>query len=410
MAPVGGQAPAQLSVGDALDSYARGDFQRVIDGRPFAGMDVVAVTEALERWIGPIDRRRATPAELAAHALREKTAARMAVDLTASRELTLSEFAIPQDDGQTPIPGVIRFVAPIAEVPGSHYERFNAPIVAWACARLPKSGSVEPWEPYWWLATIALLQDAGEWNVLRGNSRIQYTGSVPPAWRQVVRTEAEAGHLVEATRRLGSLPQLRLADAVTLAATLTDATRRPTVGGASVSPWVWGRYDVLRELEQASSSMNRGRFEDVERALVALLPESSLEAEVALRIGQLRMLRRDWNEALRWIDRATRTTQDPVVLATSDYFRGWILERTSRPAEALAAYRAAHRRFDRSPNLNTLLARQLMLAGERTEAARVLESSMQEKFDHGWSDLWLLLVEGDARHAHRYARLMREAR
>src|SRR5215207_8847699 len=61
LAPLGGQAQPQLSVGDALDSYARGDFQRVIDGRPFAGMNVMSVIQSLEGWVGPINRRIATP-------------------------------------------------------------------------------------------------------------------------------------------------------------------------------------------------------------------------------------------------------------------------------------------------------------------------------------------------------------
>jgi len=156
--------------------------------------------------------------------------------------------------------------------------------------------------------------------------------------------------------------------------------------------------------------MNSGPFNEVEREFEALLAEPGMEGEVVLRIGQLRMLRRDWDTALRWLDRASAATSDRIHLAAADYLRGWIFHHANRPADALAADKAAHARYDTSPNLNTLLAAELMTAGQRLEAARVLERAMRDQHNHAWKDLWLLMVEGDARRAGHYTRQMREAR
>jgi len=70
----------------------------------------------------------------------------------------------------------------------------------------------------------------------------------------------------------------------------------------------------------------------------------------------------------------------------------------------------ANARYAMSPNLNTLFAAQLMQAGERSEAARVVEATIGVPFDYQWQDLWILLVEGDARRARLYAQRMRESR
>lgn len=388
------QAPARVNVAAALDLYARGEHQTAVEARPFDRMHVVTVIDALEAWAGDAPDRR-------------RMAARFAIDVTAHRGFVWMTYGVPFGDGMSP-PAVFTIQgAPRDWSPPFDDQRFNAPIVAWACAQVPHTGPVEPWEPWWWLTSIAVLQEAGEWGVLQG-SRNVHSGGTPPAWRRAVHEELDPGHLEEAHRRIGAHPRVRLAQAVTRAAALTDATRRGALGFSG--PNVSGRSDVLRLLEEASRTVNGGRFAEVERDLEALLAEPAFEAEIALRIAQLRLLRREWAVANRWLDRAMAATGDRTLRATADYFRGWIFERTGRPSEALAAYRSAYAGYDLSPNLNTLLAAQLMIAGERAEAARVLERVIQVPHDHTWLDLWLLLVEGDAKKAGEYARRMREAR
>lgn len=415
MESAAGGGAQRLSVAEALDLYARGEHARAVDAKPFDGLEVVTAIAALEAWTGPADVKSATLEARAERIRRQKVAARFAIDVTAARELTWMTFGTPMSDGRmmgntfsiTSDPDAPKGTAS----PPFHHQNFNAPIVAWACDQLPKSGLVEPWEPSWWMATIALLQEAGEWGALQSIRNVRYTDfEAPPRWRAAVRTEVANGHLKEARARIGAPPQLRLAEVVTRAASLTDATTRYNMGFGAPRPYVDGRHDVIRHLEDAARTINGGRFNEVERGFEALLAEPGMEGEVALRIGQLRMLRRDWAAALRWLDRASAATSDRIHLAAADYFRGWIFHRTDRPADALAAYQAAHARYDTSPNLNTLLAAQLMAAGQRLEAARVLERTMRDRHNHAWKDLWLLMVEGDAGRAGHYARQMREAR
>lgn len=400
-----GNGAQRLSVAEALDLYARGEHARAVDAKPFDGLEVVTAIAALEAWIGPADSARAD---------RQQVAARFAIDVTAARGLTWITFGTPAFDGRmlgnafliTPDPDAPQGT----ESPPFDHMNFNAPIVAWACDQLPKTGAVEPWESWWWLSSIALLQGAGEWNMLQGNRGVRYSDrEPPPRWRVAVREEVAHGHLREARERIGAHPRLRLAEVVTRAASLTDAQQRFNIGHGGGRPSVDGRYDVIRHLEDAARIINSGRFNDVERDFEALLTEPGMEGEVAMRLGQLRLLRRDWTVALRWLDRAAAGTTDRIHLAAIDYFRGWIFHRISRPADALAAYEAAHTRYDTSPNLNTLLAAELMATGRRTEAARVLERAMRDRHNHAWKDLWMLVVDGDAVLAGRYARQMREA-
>ncbi len=411
-----GAGAQRLSVAEALDLYARGERARAVDARPFDGFEVATAIAALEAWIGPADVKTTTPEQRAERVRRQQVAARFAIDVTAARGLTWMTFGTPMFDGRTLGNAfLINGNSEGPERPASpafDHLNFNAPIVAWACDQLPHSGPVEPWEPWWWLTSIALLQGAGEWNALQGSRGVSYgpSASAPPRWRLAVREEVAHGHLKEARARIGAHPRLRLAEVVTRAASLTDAASRFNIGSGGGRPRAEGRHDVIRHLEDAARTMNSGSFNDVERDFEALLAEPGMEGEVALRIGQLRMLRRDWATALRWLDRASAATSDRIHLAAADYFRGWIFHRTDRPADALAAYKAAHARYDTSPNLNTLLAAELMAAGQRLEAARVLERAMRDQHNHAWKDLWMLVVDGDAQRAGYYARQMREAK
>lgn len=294
-------SPTTDGVAAALELYARGAHAQAVDATPLDGMNVVSVIAALEAWIGPFDPKTATPEQHLEHTRRGQVAARFVIDAAAFRQLTWKTVGLPMFDGQ-PTPSVLR-IQPGPDVPWEpspppfDYESFNAPVVAWACARVPKTGPLEAWETGWWMASIALLQEAGEWGVLQGNQRVGYSGSEPPPWRLAVREEVGKGHLVEARQRLGALPRLRLAEAVTRSAALTDATARFVTG--AVGPRLPGRYDVLRLLEDFASTSNSGRFTDQEREFEALLSEPGFEAEVSLRLAQLRLMRRDWPSAAR---------------------------------------------------------------------------------------------------------------
>src|SRR5690606_33284025 len=103
----------------------------------------------------------------------------------------------------------VHFQTDLSAIPVFDDGRFNAPIIAWACALMPTSGPVEPWEPWWWMTSIGLLQDAGEWLVLSGRiGELRQDLPAFPAWQRAVFEQVRAGHLAEAEARLGKLPQL----------------------------------------------------------------------------------------------------------------------------------------------------------------------------------------------------------
>lgn len=403
--------PRGGAVGVALEAYAARDFDAALGSRPFDGHTVESAIRALEAWVGPMPVGAATPDAFADWQRRGRVAARFALDVMAQREVTREFFATPLGDPSREGPGYVGFQIEMPSVPPSDHDRFTAPLVAWACAHMPTTGPLEDWEHWWWMTSIGLLQGAGEWRMLGGMSgeRQQHNEDLP-AWHRAVFAQVAIGHLAEAEARLGFTPRLRLARAVVASAPLTDRAHRFTIGGgasAGVEPF---RPDVLRSLEETSRTVNSGRFAEVERQLEPLLAEPSIESEVALRLAQLRVIRRDWAATTRWLDRAERVTNSDIERATIDYLRGWMFERTGKEDEALERYRAAYDRFRQSPNLNTLLAAQLMRVGRRTEAAHVLETFMLQPFDHGRRDLWRILVDGDAQHTQTFARRMREAR
>lgn len=400
----------QGEITKALDRYAVRDFDASLTTRPFDGHTVVSAIADLEGWLGPRPDSNAGEPAIVEWARRASVAAQFAVDVLAQRGSTRELFFMPLGDPTTQTRNSVEFRAELPSVPVFDDGRFNAPIIAWACAHVPKTGPVEAWEPWWWIASIGLLQDAGEWRMLGGSPYVsEQQATSLPAWHRAVFDQVRVGHLAEAEARLGPRPQLRLAAAVVRSASLTDQTFRFALSGSPLLPERFGRPDVLGFLEEVGRDVSASRFSDVERDLQVLLVEPEMEAEVALRIAQLRLMRRDWNTAIGWLDRAERLATDVVHRATIDYFRGWVYERTSREDDALASYQAAYARITTSPNLNTLLAAQLMRVGARSEAATVLERFMLERFDHGRQDLWRVLVGGEARHVREHSRRMREA-
>ncbi|GMV21616.1 MAG: hypothetical protein AB7L71_16465 [Vicinamibacterales bacterium] len=380
----------------ALDDYAAGRFDAALDAHPFDRRNIDEVIGALDAWVG-LD------------VARGQVAARFALDVTAQRELTRYFTGVAVDDPAAAAKS--GFTVPVPPVPSFDQQRFAAPIVAWARTHVPMTGPVQEWEPWWWKTSIALLQDAGEWAVLGGNPRERRNEDKGhPGWERAVFRLAREGFLADARTRLGADPRLAMAEVVTMSAALTDQAWRRTVGGGTPQQRVPARPDVLLHLQDGARQVNSGRFREVEDALEVLLDDPTLEGEAALRLAQLRLMQRDWKATTTWLDWSERTTKDGTLLAAVEYFRGWMAEQHDRHDLALANYRAAYQRYPMAPNLNTLLAAQLMRAGERTEAARVLETFMLLEFDHSRDDLWDLLVAGDARFMRVYALQMREAR
>jgi hypothetical protein len=244
-------------------------------------------------------------------------------------------------------------------------------VAAWAVRQLPSAGAITAAERALWLAAVGIAQDGVAW------------------------TELHSTILPLARARLGDDPRLRLATA--LARTSMDLG---TLRWRSAP--LRRRADVLRE-EQLRADVV-GRIPRAIKALEQLLADESLAGEVELRIGYLELRRRRWPDALARFAAARQKTIEPILLATADYFAGWVHEQRDEPEAAVAAYRRALKRFPTMRNLATQLSALLFLQNEREEAYAILDRALKarpipldlltsfERADARFVDEWLTAV------------------
>jgi tetratricopeptide (TPR) repeat protein len=126
-----------------------------------------------------------------------------------------------------------------------------------------------------------------------------------------------------------------------------------------------------------------------------------------LRIAYGEVQRRRWREAMAEIDRVRPRLVEPFLIAVAEYLRGWASEQLGQSAEAIAAYRQTLAIAPRMRNGITLLAAQLYVANERTEAYQLLESMSADPSPP--RDLIVQFERGDARLVPDYFARLREA-
>jgi tetratricopeptide (TPR) repeat protein len=248
---------------------------------------------------------------------------------------------------------------------------------------------------------VALLEDGSEWLTLLGTD---HTGRTLPGG-EVTRREIADGHLKHARLRLPGDPRWELADVRARMQDVLGLQVAAATGPPARGLFFDGRFDVLRHAEQAVRGVNTGKLNDLERDLRRLVDVEAVSADAGVQLGYLRLLRREWKDALAHFDRAAARTRDKFLTTAIDYFRGWIFERTDRPADAIAAYQRAYANAPDDQNLSSLLAAQLFLVNRRQEAAEILDAIWRTVP----SDLVLQFEGGDARFAGEYVRQMREA-
>ena len=107
------------------------------------------------------------------------------------------------------------------------------------------------------------------------------------------------------------------------------------------------------------------------------------------------------------VERARPELSERFLAAVADYFSGWALEQMGRRDDAIAAYRRALSASPHSRNVSTLLAAQLFLANERTEAYAVLDAAF--KVEPEPIDLVVQFERGDGRFVSEYVARLREA-
>jgi hypothetical protein len=261
------------------------------------------------------------------------------------------------------------------------------PIVAWGCDVISNAQDRHPADPIWFLASVGALQDVRAHAAL-----LEYRGmpGPQPTWDPVVRRELAGGHLDHAGAHAASEPRWRLAEL------LAQAERELGI------PPIHQRPGVLRNAVWRPEALPR-----IQKRLASLAEDPQLSGEARLRIAYGEVQRRRWREAMAEIDRVRPRLVEPFLIAVAEYLRGWASEQLGQSAEAIAAYRQTLAIAPRMRNGITLLAAQLYVANERTEAYQLLESMSADPSPP--RDLIVQFERGDARLVPDYFARLREA-
>jgi tetratricopeptide (TPR) repeat protein len=343
-----------LTVRAAVEAYQAGEWRRALEALDSWEGTAARLTKELGAWIraasGTSERQR------------DVVAAAFALDAvwTATRHGASTRWQLPL--GSTPGGGTSAL--------RSHSSQGF--LATWAVRQLPAAGPVTATERALWLAAIGIAEDASDW-------RGMLTDILPLA-----------------RKRLPDDSRVRLAAVVAQTSSDVRSLRFRTGYGRP-------NFSVLRE-EGLLSRMTKPIPAAITR-LETLLNDASLAGEVELRIGYLELRRRNWPAALGRFDAARARTADPVLLATADYFAGWVHEQLDQQDEAIAAYRRAIAITPTMRNLATRLSALLFLHDERTEAYAVLDRALNAR--PVTLDLLVSLERGDGRFVDEWLSTVR---
>jgi hypothetical protein len=129
-------------------------------------------------------------------------------------------------------------------------------------------------------------------------------------------------------------------------------------------------------------------YEDAMRA-----PET--RAEAATRLAFLRCASGRADLAIDLATQGATLTTEPDIRSLAHLIHGWALTRLSRPAEALAEFRAAHESLPASQSAALWFARSLFLAGQRAEAESLVDETTRTGLEE--LDPFKLYPRGDFR-------------
>jgi len=330
----------------ALERYNSGESLAAIGAGDLFQVTVVQFERTLERWLldQPSDRRRAVAAAFALEVVWA-----MSPTTTSRPEMMALDDGTSEASSRVYLPGR-KFVA------------------VWVARLLEAGGVPKPLERPLWLTTVAVAEDAQAWRVLASEI------------------------LPRARTRLPVDPRLRMAEVVArTSAELWPLRRDNTL----VRPLMESYRDADVLQEDRLSVAAAARIPAAEREFELLLDEAVLAGEAALRIGYLRLHRKDWDGALSWLTTAKAKLDEPTLVAAAEYLTGWVLEQLGRPDDAIASYRRA---LAITPDMQMLGIRQsalLFLSNQREEAYLVLDRVL--KADQSPTDLLLAIDRGDAR-------------
>ena len=347
----------QDPVAAAVDRYARGDYDAAIAALP-TSLTVAEFLTGLERWTAA--------GEPAARERRGRVAATFGLDAVWTITRTIDRPYRENWDawGRSTPSGAdrVRLANPLA----SSY------VPRWSVTQLGATGPVDAIDRTIWLAAVGIMENGSAWQVLRDDV------------------------LPLAQKRLPGDPRLRLAEI--LSRTNHDlGTLRLTTA--------FDRDDLLQD-EDFPSSVTR-RIPAAIRAFETLLDDPGLAGEVELRIAYLEIRRREWPLALQRLDRARARLAEPILLATTDFFTGFVHERLKKPDAAIDAYRRAHAIVPTMYNLTARLAALLYLRNEREDAYAILDRAFNARIAP--QELLVSLERADARFVPAHLAELRAA-
>ncbi len=312
LVPLGSARPAadRSNALDLLNRYIAGDFtgvEAVFDGMKDFGDLLKDLKRIGPAWLdagGSADRPR-----------RELAAATFALE--AARAGELDDWKLVQN--------FVRLE--------NIYWHAPPQLIEWGCELLRHSGPPRPIERIWHLATIAVVDRAGDFEFLVGSP-----------WEARANPKDEISHLEHSAARFPFERRIALAQGIAVEWRLFPNRR----AGAAEAQLI---FDKLKDDEQVG-------------------------AEASVRLGNMFLRNGNVIAALPLFESAERRTRELYVAYLARFFRGQALERQKKPDDAAAAYRRALATIPGAQSGSFALSALLAVHGHRAEAAQVVDVAL----------------------------------
>jgi len=350
-----GRLPA-IDMPAALDAYARGAFDKVLDYARRLPSDRLTdlglpILQAGRVWVdGALDDR----------PRRALIAAAFALEIQYVRA---ERGGWTRSEGDPPCTG--------------------ACVLEWACALLQSRGVPDAVERTWMLASVALAGGARDWAFL-------HTPLSPPGPRTVTR-----GHLVHAMARFPDEPRFRLARAVAQASRLAvlpemDAPREGELTGPALSMEI---FRIVGPGMPPVADMRASQMDYARQLFTSVIADPSVGPEARMRVAYLDLRARAYNDALKQAREAAETATDPDVKYAARYLAAQAAQAIGdlTGAEALLTSALEVRPHSQSATLG--LAALRYRRGDAEPAYGLIETAFRER--PADDDPWRMFLYGD---------------
>jgi tetratricopeptide (TPR) repeat protein len=341
-AVAGGATRAQTPpIAADLDGYLSGDFDRVLADvaakKDFDGL-LKDLAHGGTAWVDGGKAADRSRRELAA-ATFALEAARLASETLEWKWVQSVNLNVPAG---TPI---------LSGIPGQSYHpppavwwKTPPKLLEWGCALLRREPTPSAAERLWQLAAVATADRAGDFEFLIG-SPFEERGN----------PQDEFEHLNHVIKRFPDEHRFALAQAIALEWRTWPAGSRA---------FRYSRQSVV------SSPDAIGAFDHMSK-------DEAIGAEASLRLGDLRLRLKRFDDALALFAHVEATTRDPYLVYLAHYFSAQAFEGKQQRAEAERAYRAALATVPRAQSATMALAAILFESDRRAEATALVETSVE---------------------------------